>query len=455
MNSIFEIFSRGFGPSSSHTVGPTRAVNSFCNELIEKSLLDTVNEINIDLYGSLASTGIGHGTGTAIIYGLMGFIPETIDIVLAKVKADLVNASGVLLLNGSKSIRFYPNDNIHYNPRVELSGHPNGIKITASFENKSEEMTRIYYSIGGGFVVCENEINSLHHHEGPFKNIKTFSDIKKFCNEKSWNLSTFARKVEEQFTDNIDQECYQLWTEMQSCIEAGFLSSDSILPGNLKVKRRAPSLYLKLKHLLDSNDRSLSELDFLNLCAMSVNEENAAGNKIITAPTNGAAGVIPSILSYVNFYIKPITPKVAAEFFLIANTIANIYKKNASISGAEVGCQGEVGVASSMAAGALAHILGGSIASIENAAEIAMEHHLGMTCDPVQGLVQIPCIERNAMGAVKALNAARMAVYSPNESKVSLDDVIKTMYETGTDMNSKYKETSEGGLAINVKTIMC
>lgn len=454
MNSVFEIFSKGFGPSSSHTVGPTKAANRFCAELMSKSILGRVSKIKIDVYGSLANTGVGHGTDIALVYGLLGHEPHSINIDDARREAEYTIDNNKLMLAGIRPIYFSLSRDITYNHDKSLSRHPNGIKIKAFGENEERLLLHTYYSIGGGFIIREGEkeISELENKKSTYG---SFDEFKNLCKIHDIDIFNLALKVETSTSDEatVYERCYSIWKEMRDCLERGFNSEQKILPGGLNLKRRAPQLYLKNLKSLDKKDKSLSELDYLNLCAMAVSEENAAGNKIVTAPTNGAAGVIPSILSYIDYYIKPVTPRVATEFLLVAGVIANIYKKNASISGAEVGCQGEVGVASSMAAGALAHTMGGDISCIENAAEIAMEHHLGMTCDPVKGLVQVPCIERNAMGAVKALNAARMAVFSPNEKKVSLDDVVRTMYQTGNDMSYKYKETSKGGLAINIKTI--
>jgi L-serine dehydratase len=456
MNSIFEMFSIGIGPSSSHTVGPMKAANVFMRELRTKDNLSNVNSIEVTLYGSLASTGKGHGTDHAVIYGLLGYQPDSIDIENARLALAEIKNTKTLLIAQHHNIFFEPDIHIEFKGQEFLKHHPNGIKFQAFDKNYTLLQEETFYSTGGGFICTANELTSpnITTPVQPYP-FNSFNALAKTCNHFKLSIVDLVLANESAFTDEniIHQKCNDLWLVMNKCVVRGLKSQEKTLPGGLNLNRRAPKFF---KRLIDNESTdSLNQMDWLNVFALAVSEENARGNRVVTAPTNGAAGIIPSVLTYINQFHRPITWEIATEFFAVATAIGSLYKMNASISGAEVGCQGEVGVACSMAAGALAHVLGGDIKAVENAAEIAMEHNLGMTCDPIGGLVQVPCIERNAIGAVKAVNAARMAVYNPNDGKVSLDTVIKTMYQTGMDMGHKYKETSAGGLAINVAIIEC
>lgn len=455
MDSIFDLFSIGIGPSSSHTVGPMKAANAFMKELKTKGNLSNVNRIEVTLYGSLANTGKGHGTDQAVIYGLLGYKPESIDIEKARLAlTELINTN-TLAIEKYHRIVFNPDSHIEFSGQEYLKFHPNGIRFQAFDTGNTLLQAETFYSTGGGFICTADDTTpKITTSVQPYP-FNSFDELAKICSCSKMNIVEVVLANEATLTneDQIYEKCHDIWLVMNESVNRGLHSQEKILPGGLNLNRRAPEFFKRLTH--HKNIDSLNQIDWLNMFALAVSEENARGNRIVTAPTNGAAGIIPSVLSYINQFHLPITRKVSTEFFAVATAIGSLYKKNASISGAEVGCQGEVGVACSMAAGALAHILGGDIKAIENAAEIAMEHNLGMTCDPIGGLVQAPCIERNAIAAVKAVNAARMAVYNPNESKVSLDTVIKTMYQTGKDMGSKYKETSHGGLAINVSIVEC
>ena len=456
MNSIFEIFSIGIGPSSSHTVGPMRAAHIFTNNLKTKQMLAKVNRIQVTLYGSLASTGKGHATDQAVIFGLLGYQPESIDVDEARLLLAEIKRTKTLLLSTVHNIDFDPEKNIEFKKSETLPFHPNGIRFQAFTDDNELLQDRAFYSTGGGFICTAEEVNFSKQFSCnlpyPFS---SFEELEGICSKTELSIAEVVLANEAVFTDKdkIAEKCHHLWFVMDNCVDRGLNSHEDILPGGLELRRRAPKFFSRL--VQSKPTEALNQMDWLNVFALAVSEENARGNRVVTAPTNGAAGIIPSVLSYINQFHLPVSQSIATEFFAIAAAIGNLYKMNASISGAEVGCQGEVGVACSMAAGALAHILGGDIHAVENAAEIAMEHNLGMTCDPIGGLVQAPCIERNAIAAVKAVNAARMAVYNPNDSKVSLDKVIATMYQTGLDMGHKYKETSQGGLAINVAIIEC
>lgn len=458
--SLFDLFSIGIGPSSSHTVGPMYAACEFSQDLDTQNILDKTDSLLVDLYGSLALTGQGHGTDKAILNGLEGKDPETVvpETMMPRMKA--IKDSKSLSLNGKKEISFDFKTQFLFHQKTFLPKHSNGMRFTAYDAQKKELFTQVYYSIGGGFIVKDEDfgVEKESPQEGkgveipyPFitaqalldhcrKNNLTIAQLM-MANERTWRTD-----------ETIKQGILKIAGVMEQCIENG-CKNDGILPGGLNVKRRAPGLYQKL--IQQKGIPSIYEvsdvMNHLNLYAMAVNEENAAGGRIVTAPTNGAAGIIPAVMKYYQSAHRSDNPEAGLiEYFLTAAAIGILYKTGASISGAEVGCQGEVGVASSMAAAGLTAALGGTIEQVENAAEIAMEHHLGMTCDPVGGLVQIPCIERNAMGSVKAVNAARMALIGDGQHKVSLDKVIKTMMETGRDMNRIYKETSQGGLAVNV-----
>lgn len=444
--SIFDLFSIGIGPSSSHTVGPMKAAAAFANHL--DPLLTNVTRVTIELFGSLAFTGKGHGTDNAILLGLEGELPQEVDATTIVPRAKAIIEQKKINLASKRTISFEYAKDLIFNFRDLLPLHTNGMRFTA-YNGEQILISEIYYSIGGGFIITDMppppETIRLPY---PFESAQTLLALCEFhqlsikelmlANESVW---TPAKKICDQLLEIADV--------MEKCIQQG-CTTRGILPGGLGVKRRAADLYDKLMQRgKPTSSDHIDSMSWLNLYAIAVNEENAAGGRVVTAPTNGAAGIIPAVLFYyLNFYPHA-KREHAIDFLLTAGAIAILYKKNASISGAEVGCQGEVGAACSMAAGALTAVLGGNIKQIENAAEIAMEHHLGLTCDPIQGLVQIPCIERNAMGAVKAVNAAHLALLGDGQHYVSLDKVIATMNQTGKDMMTIYKETSLGGLAAN------
>ena len=454
MISVFDMFSIGIGPSSSHTVGPMRAANEFVRQLQASGELHAVNAVKVSLYGSLGQTGIGHGTGKAVILGLLGELPETINVDHVEDMLRRVADTQSIQLAGEHDVNFPSKGAIIFHRKQTLPLHANGMTIEAQ-RNDQSPISQSYYSIGGGFIVKEQDFAAQKNQAitrtetaipYPFDSA---AELMTICQTEGISISTLMLKNEQCFPDRADIEgrLWQIWQVMQACIQRG-ISTEGILPGGLKVVRRAPGLYRKLS--IEKSTDPIQAMDWVNLFALAVNEENAAGGRVVTAPTNGAAGIIPAVLSYYNKYVKTVDQEVACRFLLTAAAIGVLYKKNASISGAEVGCQGEVGVACSMAAGALTEILGGDPTEVENAAEIGMEHNLGLTCDPVGGLVQVPCIERNAMGAIKAINASRLALRGNGTQKVTLDKVIKTMWDTGNDMKSKYKETARGGLAVNI-----
>jgi len=456
--SVFDIYSIGIGPSSSHTVGPMKAAFNFLQSLSEEELA-SVKTIKADLYGSLALTGKGHGTDKAIILGLMGFIPETInsnktdEYIESTRKNKKIKVSA---FNKTFSINFKIKEDIKFHRRVSLPFHPNGMAF-AVFDNDNAEIKKeVYYSIGGGFILTEDEAKmsttTQQHTEKVEFPFNSADELMELCKKNNLTIPELMMRNELTWRtqEEVNTGILKFWKVMEACVQRGFMN-EGILPGGLKVKRRAPGVYQSLianpeKNLSDV----LSTMDWVNLYALSVNEENAAGGQVVTAPTNGAAGIIPAVLHYYVRFTNKYTEQGVIDFLLTAAAIAMLYKKNASISGAEVGCQGEVGVACSMAAGALTQVLGGTIGQVENAAEIGMEHNLGLTCDPIGGLVQIPCIERNAMGAIKAINATRIALKGDGTHFVSLDKVIRTMKRTGMDMKKHYKETSKGGLAVNI-----
>lgn len=454
MISVFDMFSVGIGPSSSHTVGPMKAGAEFAGELAQQTeLFEKIDNVKVELYGSLGQTGIGHGTGKAVILGLLGETPEDIDVDSIDAKLENIRNTETLLLNGSKPVHF-PNKNaIVFHRRKTLPKHANALTF---FMYGGDELLaqQTYYSIGGGFIIKDEDFDATKAHAAslqasvPFP-FKTAEELLNLCKTNGLSISSLMLRNESTFRPKheVKQQLHNIWLVMKACIQRG-IESEGILPGGLKVVRRAPGLYRRLQ--TEHTNDPMQTMDWVNLFALAVNEENAAGGRVVTAPTNGAAGIIPAVMQYVDKFIRPVDEEVASRFLLTAGAIGILYKENASISGAEVGCQGEVGVACSMAAGALAEIMGGTAASVENAAEIGMEHNLGLTCDPVGGLVQVPCIERNAMGAIKAINASRLALRGTGEHKVSLDKVIKTMRDTGNDMKTKYKETARGGLAVNI-----
>ncbi|QOL25157.1 L-serine ammonia-lyase [Thalassotalea sp. LPB0316] len=455
MISVFDMFSIGIGPSSSHTVGPMRAAKLFVDELVQTNQLTNVDRVKTELFGSLGQTGIGHGTGKAVILGLTGETPEEIPVDKIDSTLATVERSQTIMLNGEHEVAFPKGDAIIYHRRKTLPAHANAMTLFA-FANDQVILEKTFYSIGGGFIVEDSEFEkekdkalSLHSNiERPHK-FSTADELIQQATTKGISISTLMMDNEKCLNDEqtIRTNLVKIWQAMYDSVQRG-IRTEGILPGGLKVTRRAPKLHRTLS-VENSND-PLTAMDWVNLFALAVNEENAAGSRVVTAPTNGAAGIIPAVLCYYNKFIKPVEDDDCIRYLLTAAAIGILYKTNASISGAEVGCQGEVGVACSMAAGALTEIMGGSPQQVENAAEIGMEHNLGLTCDPVGGLVQVPCIERNAMGAVKAINASRLALRGNGTQKVSLDKVIKTMWDTGNDMKTKYKETSRGGLAVNI-----
>ena len=454
--STFDLFKIGIGPSSSHTVGPMRAAARFVERwLIENKDLARTARIRAEVFGSLALTGRGHGTDKAVLMGLEGHWPHQIDPDVIPAALERIRSSKRINLFGRHEIGFDEKRDLIMNKRQKLPFHTNGMRF-AAFDAAGELIaTRDYYSVGGGFVVNQDEAAEdrivadttdlpYPFHSGDELLARaeasglTIAQMM-FANEQAWRTPA-------EIESNLDQ----IWTAMQSCVTRG-IREEGTLPGGLHVKRRAPGLYAELSASPEAAIRDpLTTLDWVNLYALAVNEENAAGGRVVTAPTNGAAGIIPSVLHYYERFIPDANIQGIRTILLTAAAVGILYKENASISGAEVGCQGEVGVACSMAAAGLTAALGGSMSQVENAAEIGMEHNLGLTCDPIGGLVQIPCIERNAMGAVKAINASRMAMRGDGKHKVSLDKVIKTMRDTGRDMQDKYKETSRGGLAVNV-----
>jgi L-serine dehydratase len=449
MTSLFEIFKIGIGPSSSHTVGPMVAARKFVLKMAEAGELDGVCRIRIELYGSLALTGKGHGTDRAVILGLCGELPDTVSPGESNRLLDKLSHKGVLEILGEYPLSFSINDDILFRCDKSLPFHPNGMTFTAFNCDKKIIRAENFYSIGGGFVVGEevpkeDQTDAIVPH--PFHSAAELINLCAQSNLRIWELilqNECALRTQEQVFAGIDK----IWLTMRGCIERG-MNTSGILPGGLKVRRRAEAMALRLK--ANSHRDALAPLDWVSVYAMAVNEENAAGGRVVTAPTNGAAGIVPAVALYYLNFVPNACIEGLRQYFLTAAAIGILYKENASISGAEVGCQGEVGVAASMAAAGLAAATDGTNEQVEHAAEIAMEHHLGMTCDPIGGLVQIPCIERNAMGAVKAINACRMAMNEPGDHKVSLDQVIATMYRTGLDMQTRYKETSPAGLALNI-----
>jgi len=453
--SLFDLFSVGIGPSSSHTVGPMLAANAFLQVLKKTNSFNLTHRVKIELYGSLALTGKGHGTDKAILNGLEGKTPENVNPEMMVPRMREIISSQKINLAGEKEIYFNEDTDFLFLQKELLPKHSNGMRFTAYDTRALNLSSQVYYSIGGGFITTEEEFEQTTADESsdlpyPFS---TGFELLMLCQQNNLTIAELMMANELIWRDkqSIEQDILAIAKVMDECIENG-CHHPGILPGGLLLKRRAPDLYQKLnsqqgiKSVFEQSDI----MNKLNLYAMAVNEENAAGGRIVTAPTNGAAGIIPAVLKYCQEAHDKMDKENIYTYFLTAAAIGILYKKGASISGAEVGCQGEVGVASSMAAAGLTAVLGGTTNQIENAAEIAMEHHLGMTCDPVLGLVQIPCIERNAMGAVKAVNASRMALIGDGQHQISLDKVIKTMKQTGMDMQSIYKETSMGGLAVNL-----
>jgi L-serine dehydratase len=452
--SVFDIFKIGIGPSSSHTVGPMRAAARFASTLAEGGI-ERVAAVKAELFGSLAFTGKGHGSDVAVMLGLEGEDPETVDIDSIPRRFAAAGASGRVRLAGQREVEFLPAQAIIFHRTETLPLHSNGMRFTALDPAGAIVLEKVYYSVGGGFVVgADGAAEAAGTPAADAARIPypfdTGAELLARCDDHGLSVSTLMLENEKALRaePEVRARLGAIWTAMDACLRRG-CEKEGILPGGLKVRRRAAALHRKLR--ADARDTDpLQIIDWVNLFALAVNEENAAGGRVVTAPTNGAAGIIPAVLMYYRRFVPNADDEGTMRFLLTAGAIGILYKKNASISGAEVGCQGEVGVACSMAAGALAEVLGGTPAQVENAAEIGMEHNLGLTCDPIGGLVQVPCIERNAMGAVKAINAARIALQGDGTHKVSLDKVIRTMRQTGADMSSKYKETARGGLAVNI-----
>lgn len=453
--SVFDLFKIGIGPSSSHTVGPMRAARRFAERLEADGLLDRAASVRAELFGSLGFTGLGHGSHVAVMLGLEGEDPKTVDVDAVPARVEKIASARSLSLLGKRAVAFDPSSALVFHRREKLPLHSNGMRFTALDAGGEVVSQHVYYSVGGGFVV---------NHEGqpvpgssaqasmavpyPFT---TGDELLAQCRTHGLSISTLMLENEKAARGEAEVRAgvLEIWRAMESCVKRG-CEREGILPGGLKVRRRAASLHRKLKADPRGAADPLVVIDWVNLWALAVNEENAAAGRVVTAPTNGAAGIIPSVIQYYRRFVPNADDEGTVRFLLAAAAIGALYKRNASISGAEVGCQGEVGVACSMAAGGLAEVLGGTPEQVENAAEIGMEHNLGLTCDPIGGLVQVPCIERNAMGSVKAINAARLALSGDGKHFVSLDKVIATMRATGADMSTKYKETARGGLAVNI-----
>ena len=461
--SVFDLFKIGIGPSSSHTVGPMRAARMFALRLDHDGLLGATARVRAQLYGSLGATGKGHGSDKAVLLGLAGFEPDTVDVDGIPSQLQAIRAERGLRLLGTHAIAFNEKTDLVFHRRETLPFHANGMRFTAFDADGDELANRLYYSVGGGFVVSDELA-----HDGTLQKViapditvlpfpfRSGADLLVLTARERCSIAELMRRNERflgksgRSDAEIDAGLMRIWEVMQASVVRG-CKTGGTLPGGFKVRRRAAELHRQLCANPEAALRDpLQVLDWVNLYALAVNEENAAGGRVVTAPTNGAAGIVPAVLHYYTRFVPGATDAGVIDFLLTAAAIGILYKENASISGAEVGCQGEVGVACSMAAGALCAILGGTPEQVENAAEIGMEHHLGLTCDPVGGLVQIPCIERNAIASVKAINAARMALRGDGTHHVSLDKVIKTMRETGADMMTKYKETARGGLAVNI-----
>jgi len=453
--SVFELFKIGIGPSSSHTVGPMVAARAFARSLNDDGLLDAVAEVRCELFGSLGATGRGHGSDKAVMLGLMGEEPRSTDTRTTDARAAAIRERGEIALLGMKTVPFVDRTHLVLHKRRSLPFHPNGMRFAALDAQGRTLAERCYYSVGGGFVVDENAARG----DDPLREddvtlpypFTSAAELLALCARHGLSISALvmenekARLPEEQ----VRARLLEIWRAMRECVDNG-CRTGGVLPGGLKVRRRAPELYKCLTAGGKELASPLGTMDWVNLYALAVNEENAAGGRIVTAPTNGAAGIVPAVMHYYWNHCTGASEEGIVRFLLTAAAIGSLFKMNASISGAEVGCQGEVGSACSMAAGGLTEVLGGTPEQVENAAEIGIEHNLGLTCDPIGGLVQIPCIERNAMASVKAINAAHLALRGDGKHYVSLDKAIKTMRETGRDMKTKYKETSRGGLAVNV-----
>jgi L-serine dehydratase len=461
--SVFDLFKVGIGPSSSHTVGPMKAAGMFARGLRDDGLMPDVTTVRVALYGSLGLTGPGHGSDKAVLLGLEGEQPATVDVDAIPGRLEAIKRSGTIRLLGEHEIPFVIGQHLEFNRRTKLGYHPNGMRFTAYDDAGAAIRERAYYSIGGGFVHDENqagtdpdaaaaapETPSPPGPEVPYP-FTTGEDLLAHASASGLPISGVMLANEQALgrtRAEIRADLAELWQVMRACVDRG-CQTDGMLPGGLKVPRRAPRLFRQLTCERDGDD-PLRAMDWVTLYALAVNEENAAGGRVVTAPTNGAAGIVPAVLHYYDRFVPGASADGVARFLLTAAAIGTLFKENASISGAEVGCQGEVGSACSMAAGALAELLGGTPEQVENAAEIGIEHNLGLTCDPIGGLVQVPCIERNAVASVTAIHAARLALRGDGSHFVSLDKAIATMRATGRDMLDKYKETSRGGLAVNV-----
>jgi L-serine dehydratase len=449
--SVFDIFKVGIGPSSSHTMGPMRAARQFALGLEAAGLLEQTRQVVVQLYGSLALTGRGHCTDRAVLLGLEGEMPDTVDVDGIDAKLERIGNEGRLHLLGRHEIAFDEPLNLLFHRDQVLPRHSNGLRLSAFGEGEKLLRREDYYSIGGGFIVRGDEPEQAAGgtHVTPPHPFESGEELLQRAAEAQLTIPALVMENEQAWRSEAEIRAglLRIWEVMKECVKRG-LTREGVLPGGLKVERRAPKIYRNL--ITPDAPAQADVMDWVNAFALAVNEENAAGGRVVTAPTNGAAGIVPAVLHYYRRFISGADEEGIIRFLLTAGAIGMLYKKNASISGAEMGCQGEVGVACSMAAGGLMAALGGSNGQIENAAEIGMEHNLGLTCDPIAGLVQIPCIERNAMGSIKAINAARMALHGDGTHKVSLDQVIATMRQTGRDMSHIYKETSLGGLAVNV-----
>jgi L-serine dehydratase len=457
--SVFDLFKIGIGPSSSHTVGPMRAARLFAQRLQADGVLERTARVATELYGSLGATGKGHGSDKAVLLGLAGHEPDTVDVEAVPALLAAMRDKHSLPLLGQHPVSFDEATDLRFHRRQSLPFHANGMRFIAFDSAGAELANRVYYSVGGGFVVSDEVAadGSKHKVIAPDTTVlpypfRSAAELLERTQREGCSIAEIMRRNERHWRPDaeIDTGLLRIWRVMQDCVARG-CRTEGVLPGGFKVRRRAAALY---RALTSDPEAALQDplqvMDWVNLYALAVNEENAAGGRVVTAPTNGAAGIIPAVLHYHVHFMRAADDRSVVDFLLTAAAIGILYKENASISGAEVGCQGEVGVACSMAAGALAAVMGGTPEQVENAAEIGMEHHLGLTCDPVGGLVQIPCIERNAIASVKAINAARMALRGDGTHHVSLDKVIKTMRETGADMMTKYKETARGGLAVNI-----
>ncbi|MBF7054643.1 L-serine ammonia-lyase [Halomonas sp. KAO] len=452
--SVFDLFKVGVGPSSSHTVGPMQAACNFVAELEARELVEHTRRLEVELYGSLSATGIGHGTDHAVVMGLMGERPDLIDPDVIAPRIDALKSSGTLQLASRHAVAFDWQRDMRL-LEESLPQHPNAMRLLA-YGDEGELYRNTYYSVGGGFVIDEAQsaegVLDTDHTEIPF-DFQTGDELLRMCRDSGLRISELMLENEKAWRSEteIREGLLTIWKAMQACIEKG-MEAEGVLPGGLNVRRRARNLHQRM--LASKDDHSLiastmSAMDWVNLYALAVNEENAAGGRMVTAPTNGAAGIIPAVLQYYMQFRQGACERDVVDFLLAAAAVGILCKKNASISGAEVGCQGEVGSACAMAAAGLTELMGGSVDQVENAAEIGLEHNLGLTCDPVGGLVQVPCIERNAIASVKAINAAQMALRGDGEHFISLDKVIRTMRDTGADMQEKYKETSKGGLAVS------